>query len=71
MKTEDLTIEGMSCGHCVMSIRKELGKLAGVQVESVEIGKARVQYDESRVSHQDLERAVDAAGYRLVSHVSV
>lgn len=66
MKTEDLTIEGMGCGHCLMSVRKELGKLAGVRVQSVEMGKARVQYDESRISHQDLERAVDNAGYRLV-----
>lgn len=67
MKTQDLTIEGMTCGHCVMHVRKELGKLAGVQVESVEIGKARVRYDESLVSGEDLKRAIDNAGYRLVS----
>ncbi len=67
MKTEELKIEGMSCGHCVMSVRKELERLQGVRVESVEIGKARLHYDESRISRQDLERAVSEAGYRLIA----
>jgi len=66
MKTQDLKIEGMTCGHCVMSVRKELTKLAGVKVEDVQIGKARVQYDESRVKRQDIERAVEEAGYAVV-----
>ncbi len=67
MKTKDLIIEGMTCGHCIMNIKIELAKLAGVRVESVDIGKSRVQYDESLVSHRDFERAVDNAGYRLVT----
>jgi len=67
MKTIDLTIEGMSCGHCTMAVKKELSKLAGVTVESVEIGKARVQIDEGSVSRETLAKAVDEAGYRLVS----
>ncbi len=67
MKTEELTIQGMTCGHCVMAVRRELGKLAGVQAESVEIGKARVHIDESRVSHADIEQAIHNAGCRLVA----
>jgi copper chaperone len=65
MKTEELRIEGMSCGHCVMSVKKELAKLAGVRVETAEIGKVRVEYDESRVTREDLARAIDEAGYQL------
>jgi len=67
MKSEDLKIEGMSCQHCVMSVRKELEKLAGLHVEEVEIGKARVRYDESRVTPQEIAHAIDEAGYRLVA----
>jgi copper chaperone len=66
MKTEELKIEGMSCGHCVMSVRKELAKLGGVRVDTAEIGKVRVEYDESRVTREDLARAIGEAGYRLV-----
>jgi len=67
MKTEELKIEGMSCGHCVMSVKKELGKFAGITIEDVQIGKARVQYDESKVTHNDLVRAIDAAGYKVIA----
>ena len=66
MKSEELNIEGMSCNHCVMSVKKELGKLPSVKIEEVQIGKARVQYDESNISREDLARAIDEAGYKLV-----
>lgn len=67
MTEEDLKIEGMSCEHCMMSVKKELEKLADVRVESVEIGKARVQYDESRLTRQEIAHAIDEAGYQLLN----
>ncbi len=66
MKSQELKIEGMSCGHCVMSVKKELGKLADVKVEEVTVGAARVQYDETKLGVQDLARAIREAGYKLV-----
>jgi copper chaperone len=67
MKSEELKIEGMTCNHCVMSVKKELSKLAGVNVEDVQIGKARVEYDETRGGAQDFARAIDEAGFKLLS----
>jgi copper chaperone len=66
MKTKELIIEGMSCEHCVMSVRKELSKLAHVNVEDVRIGKARVKYDETKVDDDDFTNAINEAGYTLV-----
>ena len=66
MKTQELTIEGMSCGHCVMSVKKELGKIPGVLVDDVQIGSAKVRVDESKVTDQALSNAIDEAGYKLV-----
>jgi copper chaperone len=66
MKTIELRIEGMTCGHCVMSVKKELSKLADVEAEDVQIGKARVRYDETKVGPQDLAHAIDEAGFKLV-----
>lgn len=66
MKTQELKIEGMSCGHCVMAVRKELEKLPAVTVNDVAIGRAVVQYDEGEVNEQDLSLAISEAGYRLV-----
>ena len=66
MKSEELKIDGMTCGHCVMSVKKELAKLDNVVVEEVQIGKARVRYDESKVSRQSIAHAVEEAGYKLL-----
>jgi len=67
MKTTELKIEGMSCGHCVMAVKKELSKLNGVEVDDVQIGSARVRRDENKVWVQELNRAVERAGYRVIS----
>ena len=67
MKSHELTIEGMSCQHCVMHVRKELSKISGLVVEDVQINKARVQFDEADVSPSRVREAVQNAGYKLVS----
>lgn len=67
MKTQELTIEGMSCGHCVMHVKKELSKLSGLTIENVEIGKARVRYDEAKVTSDQISKAIEEAGYKLLS----
>jgi copper chaperone len=67
MKTQDLTIQGMSCGHCVMHVKKALSNIKGVQTESVEIGKARITFDETTVTTAVIAKAIAEAGYQLVS----
>lgn len=67
MKLEELKIEGMSCNHCVMAVKKELEKLNGLLVEKIKIGSAKVEYDDSKISKEDISRAIDDAGYKLVS----
>ncbi len=67
MKTQELKIEGMSCNHCVMAVRKELSKLENVKVEDVQIGSAKVQFDETKVDEKKLAAAIEEAGYKLVN----
>jgi len=67
MKVQELNIQGMTCGHCVMSIRKGLSAVPGLVVESVEIGKAIVKYDETRVKAEEIMRAVEETGYSVTS----
>jgi len=61
-----LTIEGMSCQHCVMRVKKAVSLLAGVKETQVEVGSARIAYDETMLKKEDLKRAVEEAGYRVV-----
>ena len=65
MKHTVLTIQGMSCGGCVASVKRVLGRMPGVQVGDVKVGSAQVTIDEARVSEDALRAAIDAAGFVL------
>lgn len=67
MTKQELTIQGMSCNHCVMHVKKELSKLNGLKVENVEIGKAQVEFEESIVTRERIAKAIEDAGFKLVS----
>jgi copper chaperone len=66
MKSHELTIEGMSCGHCVMHVKQALDAIDGIEVENVQIGKARVWYDDEKLASV-LSEKVEEAGYRVVA----
>jgi copper chaperone len=64
MKTATLQIEGMSCGHCLNAVNRALASLPGVALESVQIGRASLRYDESLITPDAIRDAVAEAGYR-------
>lgn len=63
MQTLNLTISGMSCGHCVARVTKTLGAMDGIQVEAVRIGAAELRHDPERCSVDEVLEAVRDAGY--------
>lgn len=64
----DITIEGMGCEHCVMTVREALEKVDGVTVEEVEIGSARVAFEPDAVSEEQIDASIHKAGYEPISH---
>ena len=66
MKSHELTIQGMSCGHCVMHVKQALDAVDGLEVEDVQIGNARVWYKDEKVA-KVLADKVEEAGYKVVS----
>jgi copper chaperone len=66
MKSHELTIQGMTCGHCVMHVKQALDAVDGLEVEDVQIGKARVWYEDQKVADV-LTKKVQEAGYRVLS----
>lgn len=64
MKTIELKIEGMSCNHCVMAVKKELSKLH-LESADVQIGSAVIKFDESKTTISDIEKAINEAGYSI------
>ena len=67
MEEHTFVVEGMTCGHCVAAVRRELEFLEGVTVREVRIGSVTVAYEAAAVDRRTIEAAVEAAGYMLVS----
>ena len=66
MNPHELTIQGMSCGHCVMHVKQALEVIDGLEVEDVQIGRAKVWYNDEKVA-KVLSEKVEEAGYKVVS----
>jgi copper ion binding protein len=65
MKEITIKIDGMSCQHCVMRVKKALEGLAGISNLSVEVGSATMSFDESKIKQADIENAIVKAGYKI------
>jgi copper ion binding protein len=60
-----LTAPDISCGHCVATIKEEVGTLPGVARVEVDPASKHVDidFDPGRVSLAQIEAALDEAGY--------
>ena len=65
MKTENLVIEGMSCGHCVKAVQEAI-EGAGATADKVEVGKASFQFDEAKTSREKIVLAIEEEGYKVI-----
>lgn len=65
MTETTIKIEGMSCQHCVMRAKKAIDALAGVTQADVTVGSATVKFDESKLKKEDIEAAIEKAGYKI------
>jgi copper chaperone len=63
MEHVKLTIEGMSCEHCVRAVRGRLEKTNGVKVDDVEVGSASLDFDPNQTSIDEIEEAIADEGY--------
>jgi copper chaperone len=61
------TVVGMSCEHCALSVRAEVGGIAGVERVDVDLDFGRVDVVGSGFSDEEVQAAVTSAGYRLAS----
>ena len=64
--TQNYTVTGMTCGHCVMSVTEEVQEIPGVENVDVvlETGSLTVTSSEP-VDDDAVKTAVEDAGYQL------
>ncbi len=72
-KKAELKISGMTCATCAVNIEESLTNLKDVSKAQVNFGTdtAHVEYDPSKVTLDDLEKAVKGAGYDVVNREAV
>ena len=65
MKTVTLSVPGMNCATCPITVKKALGKVEGVTKTEVNLEKraAVVTFDDARTNLEALTRATGDAGY--------
>ena len=68
MQSITLNVQGMSCGHCVNSVKGSVGQLAGVDSVKVKLDEAKVDvtFDESQVSLEQIKETIEDQGYDVV-----
>ncbi|MET8158306.1 cation transporter [Sphaerisporangium sp. NPDC005289] len=67
MSTTTYTVKGMTCGHCVSSVKEEVGEVPGVTGVEVELSTGLLTVDsESPVDPAKIVAAVEEAGYKVV-----
>ncbi|MBN8251826.1 copper chaperone CopZ [Priestia flexa] len=65
MEQTVLSVQGMSCGHCVKAVEGTVSELSGVKSVKVNLESAtvEVEYDESKVSLETIKESIDDQGY--------
>ncbi len=66
MLKQTIDIGGMTCGHCLGQVRSALGKLPGLTIETMRVGQATVNFDESETSLEAITGAIEEAGYDVL-----
>jgi copper chaperone len=61
------TVNGMTCSHCVLSVREEVVEVAGVSAVDVDLAAGRITVTGQDVDDDAVRRAVAEAGYEVAA----
>lgn len=59
-------VKGMSCNHCVMTVKNALGSIEGVSNVEVELDNNRVIVEGENLIDKVLKETIEEAGYDVV-----
>ncbi len=67
IQTAEFTIIGMTCSGCEEEVKHEVNKLNGIVKADVsyEIGKAQIQFDNTKTNIAEIEKAINSTGYQV------
>ena len=65
MSTKNYTVEGMTCGHCEMSVKEEVGEISGVSEVTADHTTGAVTVTGEGFSDDQVAAAITEVGYEL------
>jgi len=65
--TRTYTVTGMTCDHCVLSVREEVSEVAGITDVDVDLASGRLTVSGRGVTDDAVRAAVREAGYEVAS----
>jgi len=63
----EYTVHGMTCAHCVLSVREEVSEVRGVRDVDVDLASGRLTVTGDGVDDDAVRAAVADAGYRVAA----
>ena len=67
MDEKTYTVTGMTCAHCVLSVREEVGEVAGVEAIDVDLATGRLAVRGDAIDDATITEAVAEAGYEVAA----
>ena len=64
-ETRDYAVDGMTCSHCVLSVREQVAEVAGVSEVDVDLATGRLTVTGQDISDEAIRAAVAEAGYTV------
>ncbi|MFC7680455.1 cation transporter [Paenibacillus sp. GCM10028914] len=66
MKEVTLSVEGMSCNHCVNSVEGALKNAGMTGTVDLAAGTVKVEYDETKTTVEQIKEVIEEQGYDVV-----
>lgn len=63
---DTVKIKGMSCQHCVGSVKKALESIPGISQVNVDLEGAKATFENSGVSESEIKSAITNIGFEPV-----
>ena len=63
----EYVVEGMTCAHCVLSVREEVSEVPGVSEVDVDLASGRLTVAGSGIDDDAVRAAVVEAGYEVAA----
>lgn len=65
--TKEYTVQGMTCGHCEISVKEEVGEIVGISAVEASSKTGTVSVSGEGFTDEQVAAAVKEAGYSVTA----